>query len=129
MTFRDAIIENKSTTQITIYGNTSDTQLCRALNKSESDMIINGLYQNPKFVSKNGTFLKQIADENVKYSDDITITYLGKTFTLYSANGKLRMGGAGVFGGNSNWDFYNCDELKKIKITTLSKTLPGADVK
>jgi len=107
--------------KVTIYPNqgTSGSSLCKELSKNESDKAIKSLEKNP---SNNLMDFLMSVDPDERYSEPLVIEFEGKLFTLYAANGQLRLGAGGS-------GFSTCDLVKNVNINSLIKGLSTAIVK
>ena len=93
--------------------------LCKRFSDKESEKIYAALQKlNDPGIDQ---FLETV-DEDIKYSDVLSIEYLDLSFTLYAANGQFRLGAGGY---NSS----DCSEVKeKVKFNNFIKSLKKSNV-
>lgn len=121
-TFREYLNE-ASDINVTIYTNLSvaGSSLAKSFTDKESADILDALKSNPASRSKLADFVYSAEDKDERYSETITIKAGGLMFTLYAANGQLRIGG----GGNNT---SAKKLLMGISAKDLIKWLPGARI-
>lgn len=120
-TFKEFI--NEASDNTIIYTNLSavGSSLVKPFTDKESADILNALKSNPASRSKLADFISSAEDEDEKYSETISIITKSLAFTLYAANGQLRIGG-----GGNNTSAQKL--LMDISAKDLIKWLPTAGI-
>lgn len=119
-TFKEFI--NEASDNTIIYTNLSavGSSLVKPFTDKESADILNALKSNASR-SKLADFISSAEDEDEKYSETISIITKSLAFTLYAANGQLRIGG-----GGNNTSAQKL--LMDISAKDLIKWLPNAGI-
>jgi hypothetical protein len=98
----------------------SGSGLCKGLSEKETNSIMDTLKNHSRSDYELMDFIDSV-DEEEKYSETLVIRYQSKVFTLYAANGRLRLGAGGS-------ELTGCKLVKKIDINGLSKALKDAPI-
>jgi hypothetical protein len=117
--FKELLLESENM-KVYLKGNISDTSLCKELNDKDNKKLWKVINNHPESSDKLLDFIES-GDTDIRYGETLIIEYQNKTFTLYPANGFLRFGAGGS-------GFSNCEEVKKINISSFIKDFKKAKI-
>jgi hypothetical protein len=117
--FKEMLLESENM-KVYVKGNINDSSLCKELSDKDSKKLWKVINNHPESSDKLLDFIES-GDTDIRYGETLIIEYQNKIFTLYPANGFLRFGAGGS-------RFSNCEEVKKISISSFIKDFKKAKI-